>query len=181
MRTPQKGLQFEFVDKEYAVVRRFHNTLLQGVERLRVLNGGTLPGRPAKLPSSASTTAVNGNGAATGGEGAKRPGTARSMRSVKSNISVGATNGGRESANQRAKVSFHTGASPESGRQSPADDDDDHEDSEDERHGGRRHHHHQGGESRGGKGGARRERVLTASDIARRMWEGDVGLAAQAA
>ncbi|KAL1306164.1 hypothetical protein AAFC00_004271 [Neodothiora populina] len=152
MRIPQRGMQFEFVDKEYAVVRRFHNTLLQGVERIRVLNGGSLPGKPKRpLGSSAPTTTVNG----------KRPGTARSMRSVKCSASM-AERSHRSSASQRAKVSFHTGASPESGRQSPVDDEED--DEEDD-----------------GRPNLATERPLTAADIARRIWESDVGLTAAAA
>lgn len=147
MRAPQKGMQFEFVDKEYAVVRRFHNTLFQGVERIRLANGGTLPGKPKK---EASTNGHTANGAS------KRPTTTKSTRSVKSMGSTSARSQ-RESAGRRARVSFHTGASPESGRQSPADDDDDDDagDEDEEKEDGH-------------------NRPISAAEIARRIWESDI-------
>lgn len=157
MRTPNKATQFEFVDKEYAVVRRFHNTLFQGVERIRLLNGGTLPGKPKKsIAQTPSSAALNGN---------KRPATAlpptakatRHARSA-STATTATARSHRESAGQRARVSFHTGTSPESGRQSPVDDED--EDDERDRYGD--------------------ERPPTAAEIARRMWETDATISIEA-
>ncbi|KAF1349683.1 hypothetical protein BDV97DRAFT_173024 [Delphinella strobiligena] len=160
MRTTNKATQFDFVDKEYAVVRRFHNTLFQGVERIRLLNGGTLPGKPKKvIAQTPSTATLNGN---------KRPATAvpptakttRHARSA-STATTATTRSHRESAGQRARVSFHTGTSPGSGRQSPVDDEDD-EDDEDDR-------------DRYGD-----ERPPTAAEIARRMWETDATISIEA-
>lgn len=149
MRAPQKGMQFDFVDREYAVVRRFHNPLSQGLKNLAILNGGTLPGKPkAALPAPPSATPH-----------AKRPETAKgakSIKSVKSIVSMAgdSTKSNKSNTGQRPRVSFHTGASPDSGRQSPVDD------SDDERGDGMGREHHG------------QPRPLTAGEIARRIWEG---------
>lgn len=95
MRTPGAGKNLEFVDKEYAVVRRFVDPLSTGLERVKKMNGGTLPGKSKKQHAEGS----NGQ--------AKRPSTSTSVGSRKSSASH-ISRGGKEPA-LRSKVSFHTG------------------------------------------------------------------------
>lgn len=101
MRTPHAGKQFEFVDKEWAVVRRFQNPLETGLERLRKMNGGSLPGKPGKQhgTAAASTNGTNGH--------AKRPSTAASTSSRKSD--AGTITQGQSTAGRKSRVSFHMG------------------------------------------------------------------------
>ncbi|KAG9586206.1 hypothetical protein KCU97_g9358, partial [Aureobasidium melanogenum] len=104
MRTPHAGKQFEFVDKEWAVVRRFQNPLEAGLERLRKMNGGSLPGRPAKSKAGAAQQHTNG-----GVNGHRRgPSNAASIASKKSDSTVVA---GPEhpTAGRKSRVSFHMG------------------------------------------------------------------------
>ncbi|KAG9523106.1 hypothetical protein KCV07_g2773, partial [Aureobasidium melanogenum] len=104
MRTPHAGKQFEFVDKEWAVVRRFQNPLEAGLERLRKMNGGSLPGRPAK--SKAGTAPQHTNGGVNGHR--RGPSNAASIASRKSDSTVVA---GPEhlTAGRKSRVSFHMG------------------------------------------------------------------------
>lgn len=104
MRTPHAGKQFEFVDKEWAVVRRFQNPLEAGLERLRKMNGGSLPGRPAK--SKAGTAPQHTNGGVNGHR--RGPSNAASIASRKSDSTVVA---GPEhlTAGRKFRVSFHMG------------------------------------------------------------------------
>ncbi|KAI4721264.1 hypothetical protein E4T48_02404 [Aureobasidium sp. EXF-10727] len=104
MRTPHAGKQFEFVDKEWAVVRRFQNPLDAGLERLRKMNGGALPGRPNKAKAGAAQQHTNG-----GVNGHRRgPSNAASIASKKSDATVVA---GPEhpTAGRKSRVSFHMG------------------------------------------------------------------------
>ncbi|GAB7357538.1 hypothetical protein MBLNU459_g0057t1 [Dothideomycetes sp. NU459] len=96
MRTPGAGKNLEFVDKEYAVVRRFVDPLSIGLERVKKMNGGALPGKPKKQQPAAN----NGQ--------AKRPSTSTSAGSRKSSVSQ-AAQGGKDAASSRSRVSFHTG------------------------------------------------------------------------
>ncbi|KAI5240519.1 hypothetical protein E4T43_06043 [Aureobasidium subglaciale] len=105
MRTPHAGKQFEFVDKEWAVVRRFQNPLDAGLERLRKMNGGSLPGRPIKSKSGAAQQHSN-NGGVNGH--AKRPSTSASIASRKSDATVVAGSE-RPTAGRKTRVSFHMG------------------------------------------------------------------------
>ncbi|KAG9947616.1 hypothetical protein KCU85_g5628, partial [Aureobasidium melanogenum] len=104
MRTPHAGKQFEFVDKEWAVVRRFQNPLEAGLERLRKMNGGSLPGRPAKSKAGAAQQHSNG-----GVNGHKRgPSNAASIASKKSDSTVVAGSE-QPTAGRKSRVSFHMG------------------------------------------------------------------------
>ncbi|KAI5246989.1 hypothetical protein E4T42_06133 [Aureobasidium subglaciale] len=105
MRTPHAGKQFEFVDKEWAVVRRFQNPLDAGLERLRKMNGGSLPGRPIKSKAGAAQQHSN-NGGVNGH--AKRPSTSASVASRKSNATV-VVGSERPTAGRKTRVSFHMG------------------------------------------------------------------------
>jgi hypothetical protein len=104
MRTPHAGKQFEFVDKEWAVVRRFQNPLDAGLERLRRMNGGSLPGRPNKSKASATQQHTNG-----GVNGHRRgPSNAASIASKKSDATIVAAPE-RPTAGRKSRVSFHMG------------------------------------------------------------------------
>jgi hypothetical protein len=104
MRTPHAGKQFEFVDKEWAVVRRFQNPLDAGLERLRRMNGGSLPGRPSKPKVSATQQHTNG-----GVNGHRRgPSNAASIASKKSDATIVAAPE-RPTAGRKSRVSFHMG------------------------------------------------------------------------
>jgi hypothetical protein len=104
MRTPHAGKQFEFVDKEWAVVRRFQNPLDAGLERLRRMNGGSLPGRPHKPKASATQSHTNG-----GVNGHRRgPSNAASIASKKSDATIVAAPE-RPTAGRKSRVSFHMG------------------------------------------------------------------------
>jgi hypothetical protein len=103
MRTPHAGKQFDFVDKELAVVRRFQNPLDTGLERLRKMNGGSLPGRPNKT-KAASTHTPNGR---TNGH-VKHTSVATSIASKKSSVST-ITGHERPTAGTKSRVSFHMG------------------------------------------------------------------------
>lgn len=105
MRTPHAGKQFEFVDKEWAVVRRFQNPLESGLERLRRMNGGSLPGA-SKKPAS-TYNGVNGHGVSQARGHTKRPSTSASAASRKSDATATSTAQDRPSRKQR--VSFHMG------------------------------------------------------------------------
>ncbi|THZ49007.1 hypothetical protein D6C90_03579 [Aureobasidium pullulans] len=106
MRTPHAGKQFEFVDKEWAVVRRFQNPLDAGLERLRKMNGGSLPGRPSKSKAGASSSQQHTNGGVNGH--IKRPSTSASIASKKSDATIVAGNE-RPTAGRKSRVSFHMG------------------------------------------------------------------------
>ncbi|CAD0107933.1 unnamed protein product [Aureobasidium uvarum] len=104
MRTPHAGKQFEFVDKEWAVVRRFQNPLDAGLERLRKMNGGSLPGKPSKSKAGAAQQHTN-----SGVNGHRRgPSNAASIASKKSDATIVA---GPEhsTAGRKSRVSFHMG------------------------------------------------------------------------
>lgn len=107
MRTPGAGKNLEFVDKEYTVVRRFVDPLSVGLERVRKMNGGTLPGRLKKHQSQN----INGQ--------AKRLSNSALGGSGKGSVSQ-ITRGTKEPAAVRTKVSFHTGE-PEDDRQDEQD------------------------------------------------------------
>ncbi|CAD0083574.1 unnamed protein product [Aureobasidium vineae] len=113
MRTPHAGKQFEFVDKEWAVVRRFQNPLDAGLERLRKMNGGSLPGKPNKSKAGAAQQHSNG-----GVNGHRRgPSNAASIASKKSDATVVA----EPTAGRKSRVSFHMG-------EAEGDNDDDEQD-----------------------------------------------------